>query len=124
MNYRGSDPDPNRIRCSFHVRTPSVKHPGMFDYTAIALNHPSGDGNLHTLYPPVVGDLICLFDVTKKFSGRFKVLAREWGYASYGSYDWPLLAAHPTHGPTLYVLVESSDDFYLDLAPADPTEES
>lgn len=127
MNYRGTDPDPIRVRCSFHVRAPSGKHPGMFEYTAIALIHPSGDGDLHTLYPPVVGDLICLHDVTKKFSGRYKVLAREWSYASYGSHDWPLLNAHPTHGPTLHVLVELSDDFFLDMAPGDepdPTEES
>jgi hypothetical protein len=94
----------------------------MFDYTAIALNHPSGDGNLHTLHPPVVGDLICLHDVTKKFSGRFKVLAREWGYASYGSDYWPILDAHATHGTMLYVLVEPSDDFFVDLAPDDEPE--
>jgi hypothetical protein len=95
----------------------------MFDYTAISLNHPIGDGNLHVLHPPVVGDLICLHDVTKRFSGRFKVLAREWGYASYGSDHWPILDAHPTHGPMLYVLVEPSADFFDDQAPSDDSED-
>lgn len=112
-------PNPDRVRCSFHVRTPSEKHPGMFDYTEIALNHPTGDANLHTHHPPMVGDLICLHDVRGEPSGRFKVLAREWGHASYGSTYWPLLDAHPTHGPTLYVLVEPSDDFFEHMAPSE-----
>lgn len=112
-------PDPDRVRCSFQVRTPSEKHPGKFDYTYISLNHPSGDANLHTLHPPAIGDLICLHDIAGGPSGRFKVIAREWSHASYGSTNWPLLDSHPTHGPTLYVLVEPSDDFYQDMAPAE-----
>jgi hypothetical protein len=123
VNYRGTDPDPTRVRCSFYVRTPSDKHPGMFDYTDIVLNHPTGDGNLHVLHPPAVGDIIPLTDVTKKFSGRFKVLAREWGHASYGSTYWPLLDAHPTHGPMLYLLVEPSEDFFHNQAPRDDDDE-
>lgn len=119
MPGRGTDPD--RVRCSFRVRTPSEKHPGMFDYMVMSLNNPSGDGDLHTLYPPAVGDLITLHSIGGP-SGRFKVLAREWGHASYGSDYWPLLDAHPTHGPMLVVLVELSEDFFRDQAPADEEE--
>lgn len=117
MNHQAIDP--NRVRCSFRVRTPSEKHPGMFDYTPIALSHPTGDGDLHTLHPPAVGDLICLHGVGGGPSGRFRVLSREWGHASFGSDYWPLLDAQPTHGPALYVLVEPSDDFFHDQAPAE-----
>jgi hypothetical protein len=52
------------------------------------------------------------------------VIAREWSHASYGSDHWPLLDAHPTHGPMLFVLVEPSEDFYHDQAPSDEADET
>lgn len=123
MSLSRQGADPNRVRCCFYVRTPSEKHPGRFDYTVMSLNHPTGDANLYTLHPPVVGDLICLHDIAGGPSGRFKVLAREWSHASYGSTNWPLLDTHPTHGPTLYVLVEPSEDFFRDSALNDEEEQ-
>lgn len=121
MNYR--EVDPNRVRCSFYVRTPSEKHPGMFDYTPISLNNPRGDGDLHTYHPPAVGDTISLHDISGNARGKHRVIARDWMHASYGSTYWPLLDAVPTHGPALYVLVEPAEDFFRDQAPTDEDEE-
>jgi hypothetical protein len=116
--------DDTRVRCSFHLRTPSETHPGLFNYDQIAINSRNHDGKLHTDHPPLIGDSIYLHDLSGRIQGGlFKVIDRNWLHSSYGSVDWPITQPQPSSGPLLEILVERSEGFFQDEAPTDEDEE-
>lgn len=108
--------------CNFHVRVPA-KSPGTFYYDRVTLGTPRGDGQLHTDHPPVVGDLIHLWDTDKKEGGTFRVLQRWWLYSSYGSFNWPLLQSESSTGPLLEVIVEPAEKPFHDQVSRPGTED-
>jgi hypothetical protein len=111
------------VVCCFFIRTPADGD--QFYYDPVNVGSWHGDGNLHTPYPPDVGDLIHLWDTFKKQGGTYKVLAREWLHSSYGSTYWPVLEQQPTVGPRLDLIVEPAEGVFQDQAmrPDDEDEE-
>ena len=90
--------------CAFYERIAAPG--GGWYYDPIMINGPHGDGNMHTLYPPLPGDLIFLWDFIKKSGGAFVVIARHWHHSAYGSYNWPLLDNVAKCGPSVDIIVE------------------
>ncbi|WP_329214848.1 hypothetical protein OG352_05335 [Streptomyces sp. NBC_01485] len=110
------------IVCSFYIRTPAEQ--GQFHYEPVNVSSPHYDGKMHTLYAPAVGDLIHLWDTTKKQGGTFEVLARHWLHSSYGSTSWPVLEQQPTVGPLLDLIVQAAEGVFRDQAPLPDEEEA
>ncbi|MFJ8153931.1 hypothetical protein [Streptomyces sp. NPDC094468] len=98
------------VACSFYVRTPVGAD--QFYYDPINVASPHGDGKLHTLHPPLPGDLIHLWDTVKNLGGTHEVLARRWLHSSYGSFNWPVLEPQPTVGPLLELIVVPAEDAF------------
>jgi hypothetical protein len=104
-------------RCSFHVKAPTAD--GKFTYAALTLNSSRGDSYLVTAYPPLVGDLISLYDPYAKLGGVFRVVDRMWMHSSFGSIDWPYGQDRPSTGPLLDIIVVAAEGMYVDEANAE-----
>ena len=111
------------VRCQFHVRTPAD---GGWYYDHVRIAGPESDGDLHTTYPPAVGDLIFLWDAFKRSGGRFRVVGRDWLHAGWGSTYWPYTERQSTVGPELQLIVEPADGLFVDqvLRPEDEDEDT
>ncbi|MFE2164903.1 hypothetical protein ACFXB3_07485 [Streptomyces sp. NPDC059447] len=103
-------------RVSFYERT-AIQ--GGYRYRKISINNRHGDTHLHTLHPPVVGDLIQLWDATERRGGMYQVVARQWLHSSYGSMDWPHGESSPNVGPLLDIVVEAAEGAFRDEAPSE-----
>jgi hypothetical protein len=98
--------DDTRTRCVFYVRTPATET--THTYTRIWLSSRDCDGYLTTTQPPAIGDQIFLYDhggTGNGPRGEFRVVARSWRHASYGSTYWPYTDDRPTVGASLDIVV-------------------
>jgi hypothetical protein len=110
-----SDPTPSP-RTSFHERIPAE---GGYRYRRISINNRQGDTYLRTPHPPLMGDLIQLWDATEGRGGVYQVVARQWLHSSYGSPDWPHGQATSSVGPLLDIVVEAAEGAFRDEAPSE-----
>lgn len=101
---------PLPVTCSFYIRTPAEN--GQFYYDPVNVGSPHADGNLHTPNVPQVGDLLHLWDRSKKQGGKYEVIARQWLHSSYGSTNWPVLEPQPTVGTALELVVVPAEDIF------------
>lgn len=111
---------PETVVCEFHERTRASDSTSR--YTRIWISNPDGDGVLCTPFPPAIGDTIFLYDrggTETGPRGRFRVVARDWFHASYGSTYWPVLEQHPKQGPRLSIVVVKDDGPFHDQEPDD-----
>lgn len=100
-----------QVRCTFAER---VEVDGGYRYDRVSLHSPDGDGALRTTMPPVVGDLIYLYDQSEQGPrGMFEVVARQWHYPSFGSVNWPHVGGI-REGPSLDVVVVRATGVYRD----------
>ncbi len=104
--------------CHFYVRVPVGDQ---FRYDRVNVSGPQGDSTLHTEYPPLVGDLIHLYD-KQGHQGQFRVIERAWMHSSWGSFNWPYGEPRSKVGPTLDLIVEPADGLFVNEAPT-PDEE-
>jgi hypothetical protein len=95
-------------RCSFYVRIQVTDEP-TFRYAPVRLDSPMGHGYLVTVHPPMVGDLISLYDHQAHAGGAYRVIDRSWTHSSYGSANWPHVEDRPRVGPMLDVIVEAAE---------------
>ena len=102
--------------CAFHLREDAGMHrEGMkYKYTDIWLDNYQRDGKLHTLYPPVVGDLVLLIDKGQDITGTFRVIMRDIAHVHYGSAAWPGHEKHADIGPRFTYIVERSIGVFRD----------
>lgn len=92
------------VRCLFHVRRPVGEK---FRYDPLALSsEPSG---YLTAHPPLIGDLIHLFDTERRTAGTYLVVERAWSEISYGSMAWPANSSAPTAPPILDVILDVAE---------------
>jgi hypothetical protein len=101
-------------RCQFYER---VKVEDGYRYDRININGPNGFGRFVTPHPPVVGDLISLWDADEKRGGTFRVVERAWHHSSYGSTDWPYGSPTSKEGPLLDIIVEVAAGPFVDEVP-------
>jgi hypothetical protein len=105
------------VACVFNVRTEVTDAP-TYRYDQIVVSGPRGDGYLQTPHPPQIGDQIYLYDQRGNGPrGEFRVIARSWHHASWGSANWPILDAHATEPSRLDVLLEPCDGIFADEEP-------
>jgi hypothetical protein len=117
-------------RCTFRLRVPVDG--GLFRYddlwpTSGRLN----DGEWPFLNPPDIGDTVGLWKPDWRVEpkpphphGVYRVIERDWSYASYGSGAWPYGEPAPKVGPMLTLIVEPAEGPYRNEAPADEEETS
>jgi hypothetical protein len=105
------------VRCNFYRRTPADV--GLYTYDPINHSAHRGDSYLHTPHPPLIGDLIALYDPHTKKSGVYKIIARAWNHSSWGSTNWPHGEPRPKVGPLLDLIVETAPGPFHDEAPQD-----
>lgn len=110
--------DDTRTRCAFYLRTPATET--THTYTRIWLSSQGGHGYLATTQPPAIGDQIFLYDrggTERGPRGEFRVVARSWNHASYGSTYWPVLNDRPVVGARLDIIVEPAQGLMQDEEP-------
>jgi hypothetical protein len=105
------------VRCNFYRRTPADV--GLWRYDHINHSDHTGDGYLTTPHPPLVGDLIGLYDPTTKKGGVYRIVERSWTHSSWGSANWPYGEPRPKVGPLLDLIVETAQGPFHDEAPQD-----
>jgi hypothetical protein len=105
------------VRCNFYRRVPVDV--GLHRYDSIDLASPHGDGYLHTPHPPLIGDLIALYDPHTKKGGVYQVVARSWHHSSWGSTNWPYGETRPQVGSLLDIIVVTAPGLFHDEAPQD-----
>jgi hypothetical protein len=109
----------SRPRCQFAVRYPAGD--GKWRYQPVDIASPGGGAFVPMTWPPVVGDLISLWDRGKyqpEGGPLFRVVDRGWMHASWGSADWPYGESEPRTGPLVDIIVEpASQGVYRDETP-------
>jgi hypothetical protein len=103
------------VRCNFYRRTPVTD--GRYRYDFIQHGDHAGDGFLRTPHPPLVGDLINLYDPQAKTAGTYRVIERSWTHSAWGSPNGPYGEPRPHVGPILDVVVETAEGVFRDEAP-------
>lgn len=113
-------------RCSFHV----LNRADPADSQTLYPETPTS--GLILEHPPAVGDLIWLSGVIyqtdeegeeerEEVDGCWRVLARSWSPAVYGSRSWPALTGRQTDAVSLDLMVEPAEGLF---APSNwPTED-
>lgn len=92
------------VQCCFYERTPVTSDTWKYEQINVASWH--GDGRLRTHHPPQVGDLLSLWDQTRREGGSFRVMDRQWHHPTYGSMDWRHGQQMQAEASTLTVIVE------------------
>jgi hypothetical protein len=105
------------VRCNFYRRVPVDV--GFYRYDPINHSAHPGDSFLHTPHPPLVGDLISLYDPQTKTGDTYQVIARSWHHSAWGSPNWPYGEPRPKVGPLLDLIVETTPGPFHDQVPDD-----
>jgi hypothetical protein len=96
----------------FVIRYPAGD--GKWRYETVWVSSPSGSAFIPMEHPPLMGDLITLWDSDRHRRGlpphdggpAFRVVDRMWSHSSWGSADWPFGESEPRSGPLLDIIVE------------------
>lgn len=104
-------------RVGFMIRYPAGD--GKWWFRPVYLPAPA-DSSMPMAYPPAPGDLISLYDDRDGENHQpeggpvFRVVARMWNHAAYGSGSWPYGRPEPVEGPLLDIIAEPAPGLYAD----------
>lgn len=98
------------VHCHFYIRRPSPV-PGKYIFDSAYCGSP-GAGVVHrTTHPPSMGDQLAVTDEQNRLC-MVRVIARDWDYPQYGSFNWPTGESSPKDGPGLTIIVEECEGMF------------
>jgi len=105
-------------RVKYAVRYPAGD--GRYRYQSVEMASPGGSTFVPLEHLPAVGDTVSRWDsqlhrqnLPQPEGGPvFAVVARHWGYVSWGSATWPYGEREPREGPLVDIIVEPAEGPY------------